>query len=318
MIEILKALADFSRLRLVSVILRGEFTVQELTRILRMGQSRISRHLKILLEAGILDVKRQGTWSYYRVGDAPLFVEIRPFLEKRFGTLPGHGEDLAGLAIVFEERSRRSREFFDQHARQWDALAREVLPAADYLQPLAAAVPKCERLLEVGVGTGGLLAALKARAKCVVGVDHSPAMLEEARARAAAQGLEGVELRLGEMAHLPLSDGECQVALLNMVLHHAARPAEVLSELRRVLTPGGTLLIADLARHGRDWVRERLADQWLGFEREEISGWLAAAGFIEESYTVVPGEGEALEVFILAAQSPSEAIKTKIKEGRDA
>lgn len=303
MVATLKALADPTRLRLVAVLLRGEFTVQELTRVLRMGQSRISRHLKILLEAGILDVKRQGTWSYYRPGaDNRFFDEVRPALEGRFALLPGHAADLEGLASVFEERRRRSQEFFDRHARQWDALAREVLPAADYHETLVEAVPECDRLLEVGVGTGVLLAALKARARWVVGVDHSPSMLEEARGRAAAHGLDGVELRLGEMAHLPLSDGECQVALLNMVLHHAARPAEVLGELARVLVPGGTLLIADLVRHGRDWVRERLADQWLGFEQGELSGWLAAAGFIVKSYSIVPGEGEALEVFILAAE----------------
>lgn len=303
MLETLKALADSSRLRLVAVLMRGEFTVQELTRILGMGQSRISRHLKILLEAGILDVKRQGTWSYYRVGGrSPFFAVIRPALEGRFGGLDGHDADMAALTSVLDERRRRSQEFFERHARQWDALAREVLPTADYLSTLAAAVPDCETMLEVGLGTGRLLAVLKARAHWVVGVDHSPAMLEEARRLIATQGLGGVELRLGEMTHLPLCNGECQVALLNMVLHHAALPSEVLSELGRVLVPGGTLLIADLVRHSRDWVRERLADQWLGFEREELSGWLAAAGFVVKNYTVVPGAGEALEVFILMAQ----------------
>lgn len=303
MLETLKALADPTRLRLVAVLLRGEFTVQELTRILRMGQSRISRHLKILLDAGILALKRQGTWSYYRLcGANPFFGEIEPALASRLGDLAGHAEDLLVLAEVLEERRRRSQEFFDRHARQWDTLAREVLPVADYLETICRAVPACRSLLEVGVGTGGLLPALRGRAERVVGVDHSPAMLEEARVRTAAEGLTDVELRLGEMTHLPLSDGECEVALLNMVLHHAARPGAVLTELGRVLVPGGTLVIADLARHGRDWVRERLADQWLGFEREELTGWLAAAGFAVKGYTVVEGQGEALGVFILVAQ----------------
>lgn len=303
MLETLKALSDPSRLRLVAVLARGEFTVQELTAVLGMGQSRISRHLKILMDAGILAVQRQGTWAYYRLeGDNRFFAAIRPALEDHLEELPERAADLGGLARVMEARRRRSQEFFDRHARQWDALAREVLSTAEYLDRLLESIPPCETLLEVGLGTGGLLAHLSERANRVIGVDHSPAMIEEARGRVAAEGLVGVELRLGEMSHLPLPDGECDVALLNMVLHHAARPVEVLKELHRVLSGRGTLLIADLVAHRRDWVRERLADQWLGFEAAELSNWLASAGFAVEEHLVVKAEGEALEVFILRAR----------------
>ena len=129
MLDTLKALADPSRLRLVAVLLRGEFTVQELTHILAMGQSRISRHLKILTEAGVLSVKRQGTWSYYRAGgESPFFEAVRPALEQGFGELSEHESDLATLTEVLEERRRRRQRFFDQHARQWDDLARTLLP----------------------------------------------------------------------------------------------------------------------------------------------------------------------------------------------
>jgi len=305
MLETFKALADPTRLRLCAVLARGEFTVQELTSMLAMGQSRISRHLKILVAAGILAVQRQGTWAYYRSGaDNPFFAALWPTMEERLEELPERRSDLDALTRVMEGRRRRSQEFFDRHARQWDVLARAALPVADYLTPLLAAVPACKTLVEVGVGTGRLLPALLSRAERVVGVDHSPAMLSEARGRLEEQQLTGVELRLGEMSHLPLSDGECEVALLNMVLHHAARPIEVLVELRRVLADGGSLLIADLLRHQRDWVRERLADQWLGFAREELSGWLVAAGFGVEEYSVAAGEAEALDVFILVARKP--------------
>jgi ArsR family transcriptional regulator len=303
MLETLKALADPSRLRLVAVLARGEFTVQELTAILGMGQSRISRHLKILTDAGILAVQRQGTWAYYRLaGDNRFFTAIRPLLEEHLAELPERPADLDGLGRVMEARRRRSQEFFDRHARQWDVLAREALPTAEYLDRLLESIPSCGTLLEVGLGTGGLLARLRERASRVIGVDHSPAMIEEARGRMAAEGLAGVELRLGEMSHLPLPDGECDAALLNMVLHHAARPVEVLNELNRVLVGRGTLLIADLTAHRRDWVRERLADQWLGFEAAELSNWLTAAGFAVREHSVVEGEGEALGVFILRAR----------------
>jgi ubiquinone/menaquinone biosynthesis C-methylase UbiE len=280
MLTLLKSLADPCRLRLVDLLLRGEFTVQELTRMLGMGQSRISRHLKILAEAGVLDVKRQGTWSYYRVGGGnPLFSAMLPALEQGLARLPGREEDLAALARILEERRSRSQQFFDRHALQWDDLCRTLLPVSDYLERLVAAVPDGATLLEVGVGTGTLLLELAAGGRRVIGVDHSPAMLEEARHRVEAAGLERVELRLGEMTHLPLPNESVDCVVANMVLHHAPDPPAVLREIRRVLAPGGLLLLADLIRHEREWVREQLADQWLGFEEDELRVWLQSAGF---------------------------------------
>jgi len=280
MLETLKALADPCRLRLVAILLNGEFTVQELTRIMGMGQSRISRHLKILSDAGVLSVKRQGTWSYYRAGDASSFFNaVRPAFEREMELLPERSRDLAAVAGVLDERRRRSQEFFDRHARQWDELARTLLPVPEYRRQLLELVPEDVAVLEIGVGTGGLLTELAGRAKQVIGVDHSPAMLEEARRRLGEQGVQAVELRLGEMTHLPLPDASVGCVVANMVLHHAADPATVLSEIRRVLAPGGVLLLADLARHEREEVREQLADQWLGFEEAELAAWLKTAGF---------------------------------------
>jgi ArsR family transcriptional regulator len=140
-------------------------------------------------------------------------------------------------------------------------------------------VPENAVVLEIGVGTGGLLTELAGRAKQVIGVDHSPAMLDEARRRLCEQGVTGVELRLGEMTHLPLPDAAVGCVVANMVLHHAADPATVLAEIRRVLVPGRVLLLADLARHEREEAREQLADQWLGFEEAELTAWLKASGF---------------------------------------
>ena len=282
MLETLKAMADPCRLRLTAVLLAGEFTVQELTRIMGMGQSRISRHLKILSEAGVLAVKRQGTWSYYRVGEGSgFFAAIRPAFEHEMKSLPQRGQDLAAVAGILEDRRRRSQEFFDRHARQWDDLARTLLPVPEYRQRLLELVPEGATVLEIGVGTGGLLTELAARAGQVIGVDHSPAMLEEAGRRLTAAGAGGIELRLGEMSHLPLPDASVACVVANMVLHHAAEPSAVLAEIRRVLTPGGLLLLADLSRHEREAAREQLADQWLGFSEEELTGWLGYAGFID-------------------------------------
>jgi SAM-dependent methyltransferase len=301
MLFLLKSLADPCRLRLVAVLLRGEFTVQELTRIFGMGQSRISRHLKILTEAGVLTVKRQGTWSYYRTGNGSSFFNaILPALERELEKLPQRGEDLASLALILEERRRRSLEFFDRHARTWDDLARTLLPIPDYRERLLRRIPTGISLLEVGVGTGGLLSELSGRATTVIGVDHSPAMLEEARRRLAQQGLGNIDLRLGEMTHLPLPDASVGCVVANMVLHHAAEPGAVVGEIRRVLTPGGVIVVADLARHERESARDQLADQWLGFEQDELLGWLQSVGFgdiVAERIAGAPGEEDVLLVW---------------------
>src|SRR6185369_8674439 len=282
MIETFKALSDPCRIRLTAVLLAGEFTVQELTRLMGMGQSRISRHLKILTEAGVLSVKRQGTWSYFRVGEVnSFFAAIRPSFERELELLPERKRDLAAVAEVLEERRRRSQEFFDHHARQWDDLARTLLPVPEYRQRLLEQMAEGVSVLEIGIGTGGLLTELAAKASKVIGVDHSPAMLQEARRRLAAAGTGDIELRLGEMTHLPLPDASIGCVVANMVLHHAADPVAVLVEIRRVLTTCGTLILADLARHEREVARERLADQWLGFEESELSSWLNAAGFVD-------------------------------------
>lgn len=302
MLDTLKALADPCRLRLVAVLLAGEFTVQELTAILKMGQSRISRHLKILTEAGVLSVKRQGTWSYYRAGgESPFFAAIHAAVVKGVAGLPERATDLAAVAMVLEERRRRSKEFFDRHARQWDDLARTLLPVPDYREQLLALVPEGRTVVEVGLGTGGLLPALAAKAGNVIGVDHSPAMLDEARRRLALAGLAGIDLRLGEMTHLPLPDRAADCAVLNMVLHHAPDPPAVLAEIRRVLTPGGVLALADLVRHEREAAREQLADQWLGFEAQELTGWLKAAGFSGITCERIEGENGQETVLLVKA-----------------
>ena len=306
MLDVLKALADPCRLRLVAVLLRGEFTVQELTAILGMGQSRISRHLKILTEAEVLSVKRQGTWSYYRAGGAsPFFAAIRDAVELGVAGLPDRPRDISAVAAVLEARRRRSREFFDLHARQWDDLARTLLPVPDYRARLLELVPHGATVLEIGIGTGSLLTELAPRSAKVIGVDHSPVMLEEARHRLAVDGIAGVELRLGEMTHLPMSDGGVHCAVLNMVLHHAADPRAVLVEVRRILVAGGTLVLADLARHEREVAREQLADQWLGFGDEELTSWLKAAGFVDIGIEYIDGAAGLETVLLVKAVLPS-------------
>jgi ArsR family transcriptional regulator len=147
------------------------------------------------------------------------------------------------------------------------------------------------------------LQELAKRAAQVIGVDHSPAMLEEAGRTVTDNGLTNIELRLGEMTHLPLSNAAVGCLVANMVLHHAADPAAVLVEFRRVLAPGCTLLLADLARHERESAREQLADQWLGFEEAELTSWLAAAGFASVNCERIAAESGQESVLIVRAST---------------
>jgi ArsR family transcriptional regulator len=302
MLETFKALSDLCRIRLVAILLRGEFTVQELTTIIGTGQSRISHHLKTLTEADILTVKRQGTWSYYRVCDGNrFFSSIRAAIEMELDHLPERTADMSAVAAVLEERRKKSQEFFDRHARQWDELSRRLLPLPEYRDRLLGAIPRGAKLLEIGVGTGELLMKLADIAAEIVGVDHSPAMLDEARRKIAGQPLGCIDLRLGEMNHLPLPDSSVDCVVANMVLHHAADPLAVIIEIRRVLTGNGLLLIADLARHEREAARDQLADQWLGFEVEELEGWLNAASFSNVDFNCVPAGAGQEPVLIVRA-----------------
>jgi len=302
LLDILKALSDATRLRILALLRHGEFTVTELVELLGMGQSRISRHLKILMDAGVLAVKRQGTWGYYRLRqDNALLQALLPVLDAHAGQIEGRKQDLEALASWLERRRRSSRDFFNLHARSWDALVQELLPTEDYVPKLLSNLSACGTLVEVGAGTGRLLSELARFAEKLVAVDQSDRMLQQARSSAEAAGLKDVSYRLGEMSHLPLQDAEADALIACMVLHHAPQPQAVLAEFGRVLKPGGRLLLADLVRHEQEWVRERLLDLWLGFEPQEMGDWCRGAGFTEiRTRTMASAPGKQ-PVFILSA-----------------
>ncbi len=305
MLHLFKALADQTRLRLIAILQLGEFTVQELVQVLGMGQSRISRHLKILLDAGVVRVKREGTWAYYRLQvDDSLFAEMQSLLTSRLPDLENYQLDRTALTEVLAARRQRSQVFFEHHSRQWDRMARELLPTPDYLPILLAELGKCDKLLEVGVGTGKLLSQLCASCNLLTGVDHSPAMLAAARELVAEQGLKNIELRLGQMECLPVPAASVDAALINMALHHASEPQHVLAELARVLRPSGLLLLSDLRSHEQEWVRDKLADQWLGFQPADLSSWCEAAGLRVKTCQTLTGQTGDYPVVLVTAIKP--------------
>ncbi|MDT8444446.1 MAG: metalloregulator ArsR/SmtB family transcription factor [Desulfuromonadales bacterium] len=286
MLNLFKALADSTRLRLLRILRQGDFTVQDLMQILEMGQSRISRHLKLLSEAGLLHIEKQGTWHYYRLSAGEgLFSDIWPSIELRLAGIEGQERDSIGVLQVMAERRRRSQIFFNDHAHDWDRMHVELLNLPDYQDNLLALLPVGGLVVEIGVGTGRLLPLLAQKGEKTVGLDHSPSMVALARENVARHHLQNkVEVRLAEMKHLPFADGSVQTVVMNQVLHHAEQPAEVLREIHRILEREGLLVVADLTRHAHDWTRDRLADQWLGFKQNELEDWLAEADLLLTSY----------------------------------
>ena len=300
-IQYFKALADDTRLRLLHVLNRHELNVNELVQILEMGQSRISRHLKILSASGLLVWRREGLWVFYsapKEGDARAFIDaMLPFLEND----PEFMADMAMAAGLIEERAQKTQHFFNTIAEDWDKLSREVLGGFDLPRAVSSRMPAhCRVATDLGCGTGNVLAAMLEKAENVIGVDGSPRMLELARRRF-IESAERISLRIGDLSHLPLRDGETDFASMNMVLHHLPSPVEVLAEIYRILAPGGALVLTDFNRHEDERMRTDYGDRWLGFELHTLEKHLKTAGFTLRSSETLPVERD-LSLHIITAE----------------
>ncbi len=274
-----KALSDETRLRLMNVLNRFELSVNELVAILEMGQSRVSRHLKIMTGAGLLTSRRDGLWVFYSAPDQGVgrdFINaIMPFVIKDT-TLQS---DLDMARKIIEDRSRKTRQFFNAIAEDWDQLSREIMGGFNLPKTIVSHMPRCKVAADFGCGTGSMLWTLMKKAEKVIGVDGSPRMLELARRRF-EDDADRVSLRIGDLEHLPLADDEADFAVLSMVLHHLSHPGASLKEVQRVLRKGGTLVLADFDRHENERMRTEYGDRWLGFEGMALTQKLLHAGFI--------------------------------------
>lgn len=276
--DIFKALADEVRLRILHAIMQAELSVAELVSVMKLPQSTVSRHLKPLRDAGLVDTRRDGTSVYYRKGDALSDEQFGGLLEERLRDLPTAKQDANAVRQALDQRRRRSREFFDKVAGQYSGLTQ---PGGGW-QALAAALAAGfagRKVADIGSGEGALTLLLARFADKVIAVDQSPAMLKEVRREAKRCGVAArVEVAEGDLEKLPLGDKSVDAAFLSQALHHAARPEAAVLEAARIVKTGGQLVILDLSRHDQEWVRDQLADQWLGFDAEELAGWIKAAG----------------------------------------
>ena len=303
----LRACAEPTRLRILALVARGAFCDTEFTEILGQSQPRLSRHLRLLCEAGLLERLREGANAWFGLppeGSAG-FSLVRAVLDR----LPGGDEVLAAdrrqAARVLAERARAATETFVRKGAEWDETSALGLPAAAVEAALLRLLPagNLGRALDIGTGTGRLLELLAPRLSAGLGVDASRAMLALARARLARPGFSHCAVRLADMYRLPLPDGGFDIVLMHMVLHHAEDPAAALAEAARVLRPGGRLVVVDLAPHQNAEALHRLAHRWPGFSDETMRGRLAAAGLSAADALSVPGP---LDVRLWTAERPGD------------
>ena len=278
----LKAASDDSRLRILHILSYGALNVNEITSVLGMGQSRVSRHLKILSDSGLLNSQREGSWVYYRL---PEHSEFKSFSADLLITLLEYKEnqsssekDKKNTQKILSERVKKRNTFFDKIGSQWENVQQEVMNPRVYREKILDYLPKkTGTILDLGCGPGVLLTDMANRATKIIGVDTSKKMLEEARTTFQKNNkISFLEARLEE---LPVSDSSADAVIASMVLHHVSNPPLVIQEASRILKDKGILCLVDLKKHNQEYMRDNYADLWLGFQPELLTEWLSSAGF---------------------------------------
>ncbi len=310
--RIFKTLSDPTRMRILRLLESEELVVQELMEVLGMAQSRVSRHLAILREAGLLLDRRDGTYVSYRFVPpaAGPWREGWALVKKNLAHDSTAERDSAMLRRVIDVRSAHSRSFFDAVGPEWDALRKVFNDDALRARAIDRLVVPGLRVADVGTGTGILACELARLGLDVVGIDHSARMLEAARAKLAPERFPPggqVELRRGEANRMPLDDQEMDAAFAHMVLHYAPSPADVICEMARIVKPGGALVVVDFVKHSHEWMRQELGVVWLGFSADEVLGWFESAGLpnvhLDESESLAR-DRDLPATFIASARRP--------------
>lgn len=300
----LEAAGEATRLRLLALATDAELTVSEIVAILGQSQPRVSRHLKLLVEAGLLERHREGAWAFFAAAsDTPAAAWGRDLVRRLDRTDPVLAGDLARLEQVRAARKTAAERYFASQALQWDRLrsrhvAEERVEAA-LLEAVGPGPFRC--VLDLGTGTGRMLELLAPRADRAIGIDQSPAMLNVARTRFEGRGPGGAQLRQGDIYALPIERDAADLVIMHQVLHFLDDPARALREAARVLRPGGRLVVVDFAPHADESLRDHHAHRRLGFAREEVGAMLRAAGLTVDRHQDLaprPGEADLLTVSI--------------------
>ena len=303
LLTMLAAAADPTRLRLLALTAGGAFCVNDFCDILGQSQPRLSRHLRLLHEAGLLERTREGANAWYAPAQGAAGALARDILRRADAEDPVLAADRRGAARVLAERAREASETFRRAGADWDEMRALNLPAAAVEAELLRLLGpgRFARALDIGTGTGRLLELLAPRVASGVGIDASRAMLALARVRLARPEFCHLSVRLADMYALPLHDRQFDLVLLQMVLHYAEDPVAAMAEARRVLAPGGLLAVVALASHDRAELGTRLAHRAPGFADSQIAALLSGQGLTTGHMASVPGP---LTVRIWTARAP--------------
>jgi ubiquinone/menaquinone biosynthesis C-methylase UbiE/DNA-binding transcriptional ArsR family regulator len=277
----LKAAGEATRLRVLVLLAEAELTVTDLKQILRQSQPRISRHLKLLVEAGLIERFREGSWAFFRLAENSPTAELaRALIARLDASDPIMVRDRERLAAVRQARAAAAQDYFRAHAAEWDRIRK--LHVADTAVEDAIVEALAERpfrtLLDLGTGTGRMLELFGPKIDRGLGIDLSLDMLNVARARIERAGLKNCSVRQGDIYDLALPANSFDTVVIHQVLHFLDDGARAIREAARVLEPAGRLLVVDFAPHDLEFLREEHAHRRLGFSPETVAQWMSAAG----------------------------------------
>lgn len=314
LLSALRAAGEPTRLRIVAILARGELTVSELTQVLLQSQPRISRHLKLLADAGLVQRNPEGSWVFYRLNDG---VEVASLLAQFIAHLPQDDltlqRDYERFEQVRQERAARARAYFSANATAWDDLRTRHIPETQVEEKITAHIGDrdIDLLVDLGTGTGRMLEIFAAQCNRAIGFDISPEMLTIARSKLDNAGFENCQVRQGDCANVPLEDGVADIVILHQVLHFLDDPQRAISEASRVLAPGGQVLVADFGPHELEELRDAHAHRRLGFADDDMQTMMQQAGLMPQPAIQLSSASHQLTVALWQAEKPKQTNKVQ-------
>ena len=311
MVDVLKAVAETTRLRILFLLDKGDLTVSDLTKILGQSQPRVSRHLRLLTEANLIERYQEGAWAYFSLSSCSLRQEmlntVLEHIDRRDNFIEG---DMARLDEVKKERSRAAAAYFSKNAHDWDKLRLLHVPDNTVEQTMVELVGTTpfQSMLDIGTGTGSLLKLFSPLYTRAIGIDNNRDMLAVARVNLDKAGISNAQVRLGDVANLPVENETFNLVTIYQVLHFLSDPESAIFEAARVMRPGARLIIVDYAPHELEYLREKYAHIRMGFSDSQMADWLDKAGLtLEKTLSFQPqqnGNTKGLTIKLWLARDP--------------